>query len=675
MFFTETLVPKHPLLDVVQDLETFRRFAAMILDLAKRQFIAWDTETSGFDYYGTATKYRDGGARPIGHCVGYDLNDGHGPRGVYFPIRHRTVDRQLPVEAVSEFIAELLGAPEHNIVGHFVKFDLHQALADGIEARCRIHDTRTMAHLLDENRASFKLENLIAELGLDPDPHRYQRIVQKLKAEICKRHDCNVSDMPGFQWYPVPVLGPYGAWDGRCTLLLLYALWPQVAARYPALYDVEQSVLKSIQKAEFRGTPMDVPYLTATTQRLEGEAHELSVEIKKLAGYDINPGNDNDVRELLYEHMRLPVEHYTKKSRYDAYGQEIRTPAVDVVALSYIRHKISSPIVDRLLEFRTLSKLCSTYTRPLIAKCDVNGWLHGTMDPLGTYTGRFSSKEPNLQNMPGEDPKHPERSIRRAFLVPQGKVRVIMDWSQIELRVLAVEAQEPTMLRAFNSGEDLHAQTSMDMFGNVIKTNRTVAKRINFGISYGLTPLGLMNQLNKEADPDNGIPFVTIEEAEGWFEKWIAKYGRVPRYMDDLAAQALRYEPPQYTNEFGRTRRIPMLRALGSAGRRAGRQLVASRIQGGAAELTKVSIVRVQQIIDWARDTGRWEADLALTIHDELQVDVDAHGAFEAVCLFKVAMEDFPQLSAPADGRVGVPVVADAEWTSTNWAEKVSVWP
>jgi DNA polymerase-1 len=682
MFFAESIVPQHPLVSVVQDAGELAFWEKLLLGCAAAGFIAWDTETSGFDWWGSSSKYREGGARIIGHCFGYDLHDGHGPRGVYFPIRHLTIDRQLPADEVTAMVQRILGNPRHQIATQFGKYDWHMAEVDGIDVQATLHQVNFMAHLLDENQ-EFKLEKLIENHNLDPNPRLFESVVKQEWNAACKRYGAKKDHKkhgyfnvcPGYAWVPVPVLGPYGAWDGRLTLLGAYEFFPKIQEHYWDLYGVEMAVFKSIQGAEHRGVPLDIPYLEHATHRLESEGEQLKEKIQELAGYRVEPGKDAQVRELLYERLRIPVEHYTDAVKYDHYGQEIRTPSVDVVALSYIKHSISSPIVEKLLEYRTVTKLVSSFTRPLADACDSSGRVHANMNQLGTVSGRFSVKDPALQTIPTENKKHPERSVRRAFLVPQGKVRLILDWSQIELRVLAVEAQEPAMLAAFKAGVDLHAGTSMDMFGNKLDSNRTVAKRINFGISYGLSPIGLMHQLNKEADPDNGIPFVTEEEAKGWFNKWLSKYTRVPKYMDELVKRALCHSPPQYTNEFGRTRRVEELRALGRAGKRGARMLVASRIQGGASEFTKVSIVRCQQIIDWARETGRWEADLCLTIHDELQFDCDAHGAVEAVTMFKAAMEDFPQLSAPADGRIGVPVVCDAEWTATNWSEKVSVWP
>jgi DNA polymerase-1 len=674
LFFADTIVPHHPLVHVCQDVHELAHWERILEWAAARQIIAWDTETSGFDWWGDSYRHREGPARIIGHCWGFDLEDGHGPRGLYMPIRHQTIDRQLPVEAVTAVAQKILGNPAHQVATHFGKFDMHMGEADGLDIRAVIHDTHILAHLIDENEP-LGLEKVIARYGLDPDPERFKAVLKKMQKTVCKTHDCKLSEAPGYQWIPVPVCGPYGAWDTRLTKLAVDHLLPIVQQGWWDLYGVELGVLRTIQHAEHVGVPVDVPYLTQLGERLDEEAAVLERDVRKLTGdYAFEPGNDNQVRDFIYDQLRVPVVHTTDKVKFDAYGNEIRTPSVDIVALSYIKHHHPSPTIEKILEYRKVTKLASTYCRGIAEKVDARGRLHGRMEQMGTNTGRFASKQPNLQNMPGEDPKHPERSIRRAFTVPEGDVRIFLDWSQIELRVLAVESQEPTMLAAFQAGEDLHGRTSEEMFGNRDKQNRTVAKRINFGNAYGLTAIGLMNQLNKEADPDRGIPFVTEEQAQGWFDTWHGRFPRVKGYMEDLVKSALCKNPPQYQNVFGRNRRIADLRALGRDGRRAARQLIASRIQGLAAELTKVSIVRAQKILDWGRETGRFDGTVVLTIHDEIQIDVNRDGALECATLVKAAMEDFPQISAPGNGLQGVPVVCDAEWSATTWPDKVDIW-
>lgn len=608
--------------------------------------ISWDTETSGFSWFR--------GARIIGHVFGYDPGDGYGPRGVYFPIRHQTTDRQLPVDAVTEMVRSILEDPEATVVGHHLKFDLAFARVDGIEVKAKLHDTMVMAALLDENNSKV-LEDLAIRWGVDEDAYEMKAVVQKILTEECKRRKVKKKAAPGYAWIPVPVLGQYGCKDGYNTLGVCAKLLPFVQRGWWDLYGTEMALLPVLERGEFAGMPIDVPYLMGVDARARARAASLEEKIWRLAGFRLRVSSDADLRDYLYGHLGYPVTHLTKSD----------LAAVDERALkAMMRLKWpTAPLIKTLLDWREVDKIASTYTTSILARTDDNGRLHAKFEQLGANTGRLSCRDPNLQNIPSND----EAGIRRAFLVPPGRVRIYLDYSQVELRVLAFYAREPTMLSAFLNGEDIHTRTSLELFGTDDKKMRRIAKVINFGLSYGMSAMGVMENLNKTADPEKGIDYVTEEQAQGFLDRFHARYPRIMEFCHELWGEMSRHNPPQFTNIFGRTRRLPDLLAFGSAARRAQRQAIASEIQGTSADVTKQAIVRVEQIAQARRAQGVYDAQFVNTIHDEIQLDVDRDGAYQAVLDFKAAMEDFPQLHP-------VPIVVDAEWSATTWADKQSVW-
>lgn len=626
---------------------------ALLKDRALRgSGIAWDTETNGFRYFA--------GDRIIGHVWGYDLDDGHGPRGLYMPMRHKSHEPQLDPEHVTWLAQDILGDPHSKIVGHNPKFDLHFAQADGIDVRASIDDTMTAVALIDEDRTK-NLEDCALDFGIDPYAYEMKTIVKKIMDEECKRRGVKKKAAPGYEWVPVSVLGRYGCKDGYNTLGLAQKVLPFVREHWGPLYETEKKLIRYLQRAEWIGTPIDVDHLMRVHVAAQTKLDTLEPQIQRVAGFPINPGSDQQIRAFLYGTCQYPVTHWTRSKDNREHEPQ---PAVDERALkTALRSRgAATEFIDLLLKWREQDKIVTTYTMPIIKRCDDKGVLHTSFNPLGTNTGRLSSKEPNLQNIPSDK----DAGIREAFLVPRGKVRAYIDFSQVELRVLAYYAKEPTMTAAFLNHEDIHTRTSMELFASSDKGHRRVAKVINFGLSYGMSATGVMENLNKTADPDKGVDYVTEEQAADFLAKFHARYPRVLGFCRELWQDMRRHQIPQFKNVFGRSRRLPALRDTGGEGRRAERQAVASLIQGTAADIAKESIVRACERCDEARAAGHYNADFVLTVHDENQFDIDGD-VIRAITELKRDMEHFPQFH---------PIVmkAEAEWSTTTWAAKKDVW-
>lgn len=663
--FPEALIPARMLRDprwtVVWDAAAIPAWHELLKRLSVESMISWDTETSGFDWF------KD--AQIIGHVFGYDLGDGVGPRGVYFPIRHATWERQLPVDHVTWMARDILGDPRATVCGYNLKFDMHFGERDGIIVRAKIHDGTIMVALIDENRPK-ELEGVCHDWGIDEHAYEMKTVVQKLLGDECKRRGIKKSHAPGYLWIPPSILGPYGCKDGINTLALCTRLLPYVREQFGSLYDTEMRLLRYLQRAEHIGTPIDVPYLQGVHQRTLERAAIIEREIHWRAGFALKVSSDQELRAYLYDHLRYEPTHYTKNGRPDPYGETEKerngTPAVDERALkAMIRQGRpgATELVRSILAWREQDKILTTYTSPIIDACDARGNLHTSLNQVRTNTGRLSSSDPNLQNIPTDD----TAGIRKAFLVPEGYTRIYIDFSQVELRVLAYYSKDPTMVAAFVNGEDIHTRTSLELFNSKEKRWRRIAKVINFGLSYGMSAMGVMENLNATADPEKGIDYVTEEQAQSYLDRFHQRYPRVMGYCRELWEDMRRRRPPAFRNVFGRVRRIPELTWSGSAGKRAERQAVASIIQGTAADIAKESMVRVGDRLEEARAAGRYDGYFVLTVHDENQMDVRTEHAEQAARELKADMEFFPQFK-PID------IIAEAEWSTTTWADKKAIW-
>lgn len=655
MFFADNIVPPDPRLTVVNDDSHLAEWERLLLWCGTEGMLSYDVETDGFNYFD--------GDRIIGFCFGYDARDGVGPRGVYFPIRHRTTEAQLDVDKTKSMVGRIIGDPRVTAVTHNGSFDRNFTWADGIPTACQWHDTLICAALLDENQPK-DLETLCVAYGVDDNAHRAKKAVHLALTRECARRGVKKKDAPGFGWLPVGLIGPYGAIDGMNTLALAYRLLPQIDRGWAGIYDTERRLQSVLQRAEYVGQPINRTYLEDLRVRKERERDALSEEINRLAGVPVDVSKDDQIRELVYGRLRQPVDYYTKGGTKDAQDADKRKPAVDAVAIRSMYHRTGGRIFSAILDWRDRDKIVTTYTSSILRRVDPDGVLHGRFDQVGARTGRLSSRDPNLQNMPSST----EAGIRKAFTIPEGCVRVYMDFSQIELRVLAWCAREPTLTDAFVNGRDVHSETSMRMFGNVDKSVRRVAKVINFGTAYGMSALGVRDNLNKSADPSKGIPVVDDNEAQAYLDQWNALFPRVEQHKRELVSQMMREGwPPRFTNPFGRTRRIFEVAASGAKGRRGERQAIASEVQGTANELMKISMVRVEEEVLQPLRAQGIRADLVGNIHDELIIDVDRDHAIQVAEQAKRRMEDFPQF-AP------IPIIADGEWTATTWADKEDIW-
>ena len=663
MFTQAVLSPNHRIATTGEDLTTMVE--------AMRQH-----GTRGFDFETSGLRYWDG-QRPIGVALGYWDN---GPRAWYVPVRHQTMEPQADVDAAKRAFKDALAGADA-LVGHNLKFDLNMARADGweVEPWVQLHDTMVQAYLINENR-SLQLERVVSDEECSPygDSMKMKDEVSKWIETQARRHRMGKRDylsLNGHQEVPVSIEAEYACRDIGHTLALHRSQYRRAhddSPQRPALYANEMLLVRALADMEYQGQPVDTDYLKRVSCQLDAELEDRGKTLVQKFGLEIEWNNDNQLRDLLFTTLKLPMQGLTKRG----------AASVDRSALMGLIQMHKG--IDDLMEWRARFKVRSTYTDSLIAKVDDDNRLHASFVQSGTATGRLSSRNPNLQNIPS---RHPvlSKMVRRAFVTDPNQARIYCDYSQIELRVLAWATQCPTLLKAYDSeaymmlldgridrdrymelrrneaSTDVHGLVAQTVFGvhptsDDFKAKRSASKIINFGVPYGGGPNLLMG------NPALRLP---EEEAKKYFRQYHAQNPEISHAQKRLFDHMRRNDELSFTNWAGRKRHGPRLewqRQEGSSCPVAEeeRSMFASLVQGSAGELTRFSLVRLWYL----QVTGRMPAITTSTVHDEVQVDCDVADAEDVARAVRAEMEDFTGMFGPT------PVIADLEITTTNWADK-----
>jgi DNA polymerase-1 len=402
--------------------------------------------------------------------------------------------------------------------------------------------------------------------------------------------------------------------------------------------EIEEQLIPVVLAMEESGVELDVGFLERMSVELADELQELEGRIYEVAGEEFNIGSPKQLGVILFEKLGYPVLKKTRKTR--SYSTSAET-LQELAARGY-------PLPELLLRYRELAKLKSTYVDALPALVGADGRLHTRYNQAGAATGRISSSNPNLQNIPIRTELG--QSIRKAFRAPEGRLLVVADYSQIELRVLAHIAGEEALIEAFQAGEDIHQTTAATVFGVapmlVNPDQRRAAKVINFGIIYGMSAWGLANNLG-----------ISPAEAGEFIEAYFAQYPRVKEYVESTLESA--QQEGKVETLYGRARWLPELTSRNHNLREnAKRMAINARIQGTAADLQKLAMIRVQDRL--CRDVP--EALLLLTVHDELVLETPAGVVEEVAQLVRAEMEGVAELA--------VPLVVDLGWGPTWYDAK-----
>ncbi len=581
--------------------------------LKAADLIAIDTETTSLDYMR---------ARIVG--VSFAIQSGH---AAYVPFGHdyHGAPAQLSAEAVLGALRPILEDSARPKLGHNLKYDMSVFANHGIALAGIRHDSMLESYVLDSTATRHDLDSLALKyLGIRTI--HYEDVAGKGAKQVT------------FNRVLLEQAGPYAAEDADVALRLHEAFQPRLGAEpgLTRLYqDLEVPLIPVLSRIERHGVRIDTAMLREQSEELVRRLRGLEEEAHAAAGMSFNLDSPKQIQEILFERLRLPVTERTPK------GQPSTAESVlQELALDY-------PLPRLILEYRSLAKLRSTYTEKLPLQVDPGtGRVHTSYHQAVAATGRLSSSDPNLQNIPVRTEEG--RRIRRAFVAAPGYRLVAGDYSQIELRIMAHLSADPLLAAAFAEGLDIHRATAAEVFGiapeSVGGEQRRAAKAINFGLLYGMSAFGLARQLGIERGA-----------AQEYVDRYFARYSGVRAFMDGIRAQARRQGYVETV--FHRRLHLPEINSSNAARRQyAERTAINAPMQGTAADLIKLAMIGVDR---WIQDTGI-DAKVILQVHDELVLEV-AEDVVDLACRgLKDTMESAAELTVPLAVDVGL---------GNNWDE------
>ena len=595
-----------PLARSYETILTQERLDHWLEQLRVAPLVALDTETTSLDAMA---------ARIVG--ISFAVVPG---AAAYVPLAHNYGDApaQLPLEAVLAQMKPWLEDAAAAKVGQHVKYDSHVLANHGIAVRGFRHDTLLQSYVL-EAHLPHSLEKL-AERHLGRKGLSYE--------DLCGK---GVNQIP-FAQVEVARAAEYSGEDSEMTLQVHETLWPQLEAE-PALrfvYEqIEMPTSALLLRVERHGVLIDAALLARQSRELGERMLALEQEAYGLAGQPFNLGSPKQIGEILFTKLGLPVKKKTASG----------APSTDEEVLAELA--ADYPLPAKILEHRSFAKLKGTYTDklPLMVNAQT-GRVHTSYAQAVAVTGRLSSNDPNLQNIPIRTPEG--RRVREAFIAPPGHVIASADYSQIELRIMAHISGDEGLTRAFLQGLDVHKATASEVFnvpvGEVSSEQRRYAKTINFGLIYGMGAFGLSQSLGIEQ-----------KAAKDYIERYFARFAGVKRYMDETKARAA--ERGYVETFFGRRIYLPEIKG-GSGPRRAGaeRQAINAPMQGTAADLIKLAMIAVQGAIDTQGRATR----IVMQVHDELVFEVPEAEVEWIRAAVPSLMAGVAQFSVPLLAEVGV---------------------
>ena len=568
-------IEKATLVKDYQTVLTEAHFADWLERLNTADLIAVDTETTSLDYMK---------AELVGVSVAVTPG-----QAAYIPFAHDYMGapQQLSRDFVLDQLKPLLENPQINKVGQNLKYDMSVLAQHGINLQGIAFDTMLESYVLDSVATRHDMDSLALKY-LNETTISFADVAGKGAAQIT------------FNQVALEQAGPYAAEDADITLRLHQALWPQLVAE-PTLAtvfsDIELPLVPVLSRIERTGALIDSTLLFQQSQELAERLAELETEAWDLAGQQFNLASPKQLGEILFDKLGIPVLKKTEKG-----APSTKEEVLQELALDY-------PLPKVLLEHRGLAKLKSTYTDKLPVMINsTTGRIHTSYHQAGTATGRLSSSDPNLQNIPIRSAEG--RRVRQAFIAAPGHKLVAADYSQIELRIMAHLSEDPSLLAAFKSGQDIHRATAAEVFGvatdEVTADQRRSAKAINFGLIYGMSAFGLARQLT-----------IGRKQAADYIELYFARYPGVQNYMNTIRHTAA--ERGYVETIFGRRLYLPEINARNGMRRQAAeRTAINAPMQGTAADIIKRAMVSVD---DWLRQ-GTLKSRMIMQVHDELVLEV-----------------------------------------------------
>jgi len=546
-------------------------------------------------------------------------------KACYIPLAHRYAGApdQLPFQETLDALKPWLESPHHRKVGQHLKYDMHVFANHSVRLAGIAHDTLLQSYVLEAHR-SHDMDSLA-------ERHLQRRTLTYV--EVCGKG----ANQLRFDEVALDRATEYAAEDAEVTFDLHRALWPRIEAEPPLRYiyeDIELPTAQVLFEMERCGVLIDRELLGAQSRELGARIADLEIRAQEAAGQPFNLGSPKQIGEILFGKLGLPV---VKKTASGA-------PSTDEEVLEKLAEDF--PLPKMLLEHRGLSKLKSTYCDKLPAMADAHGRVHTHYGQAIAVTGRLSSSDPNLQNIPIRTAEG--RRIREAFIAPPGHRIVSADYSQIELRIMAHISGDSGLLDAFGKGEDIHRATASEVFGvplgEVGSEQRRYAKVINFGLIYGMSAFGLASNLGIERDA-----------AKTYMERYFMRYPGVAKYME--ATRALAKRQGYVETVFGRRLWLPEINSPNGPRRGAAeRAAINAPMQGTAADLIKLAMIAVSK---WIK-AGRLGTRLIMQVHDELVLEVPDDEVDEVRTRVPALMSSVAELKVPLLAEVGV---------GTNWDE------
>jgi len=574
--------------------------------LKAADLFAFDTETTSLE----ATQ-----ARLVG--LSFCIEPGH---AAYVPVGHDYpgAPTQLPLDLVLAKMQPLLEDEKQHKVGQNLKYDMSVLANYDIELRGIRFDTMLESYVLDSVASRHDMDSLALKY-LGETTIKFEDVAGKGKNQL------------GFNEVSVEDATPYAAEDAEITLRLHRHLWPRLQEhkKLVEMFDtIEMPLVPVLSRVERNGVRIDVAMLHKQSQELAKRMLQVEQEAHELAGQPFNMASPKQIQEILFEKLGLPVIRKTPKGQPSTAEEVLQELALDY------------PLPERILEHRSLAKLKSTYTDKLPEMVDpVTGRVHTSYHQAVAATGRLSSSDPNLQNIPVRTAEG--RRIRQAFVPDPGFIMVSADYSQIELRIMAHLSGDAGLRNAFINDQDVHRATAAEVFGvgldQVTDEQRRHAKAVNFGLIYGMSAFGLARQLK--------IDRTTAQE---YIDLYFSRYPGVKEYMDSTRETAR--EQGYVETLFGRRLYLPEINSSNHNRRQyAERTAINAPMQGTAADLIKLSMLAVD---DWIRQSGNG-CRMIMQVHDELVLEVPEGQLDDAGDSLKRLMSGVAELAVPLVVDVG----------------------
>jgi DNA polymerase-1 len=601
----KTIVTERPSYHLISTAEERKELLEILLKHAQ---VCFDTETTNIDALH---------ADLVGFSFSYKARE-----AFYVSVPSDFEAAKKIVEEFKPFFED----PSIEKIAHNIKYDLKVLQRYGIEVAEPLFDTM-IAHYLINPEAKQSMD-FLATFYLNYQPVSIETLIGKKG-----KGQGNMRDLKPEE------ICDYACEDADITFQLKQLFEPEIQKPHLSqlFYNMEMPLVKVLKDMEFEGISIDVPALIDYSKELDETLIRLDAEIKDAAGENFNIDSPKQLGEVLFE--KLKISSKAKKTKTGQYAT-----SEDVLQ----KHEHDHPIIPMILEYRQLRKLKSTYVDPLPTMCDpMDGRIHTNFMQTVTATGRLSSNNPNLQNIPIRSAKG--REIRRAFVARGADYKLMaVDYSQIELRIIAALSADANMIEAFQQGHDIHVATAAKVFHTpleeVTRDQRSAAKAVNFGIIYGQSAFGLAQNLS-----------ISRTEAKGIIDAYFEQYSTIKKYMENVISQAR--ELGYVETIMKRRRYLPDINSANAVVRGyAERNAVNAPIQGSAADIIKMAMIAVHK----AMHKEKVQSKMILQVHDELVFDVHVSEQIRMQNLVKTAMEEAIQLAVPMEVELKL---------ASNWLE------